>query len=187
MPYTIARYAGYCSGVRRAMEQALQAARDARERGISCCSLGELIHNPEAVAALKREGVIPVSRVEDAKDGIILLRSHGVSPDVVQACEARGLEIRDCTCHFVSALHKIVRKSGEEHIPVILVGAPDHPEVIGTAGWCKGPCHIVPDVEAAENLPPMESALAVAQTTFPQSIINIFQKATFYQAALFGF
>ena len=61
MPYTIARYAGYCAGVRRAMEIAFQAAREARECGIRCYSLGELIHNPDAVNALKREGVISCS------------------------------------------------------------------------------------------------------------------------------
>jgi len=167
MPYTIARYAGYCSGVRRAMEQALLAAREAREKGIACYSLGELIHNPEAVAALKNEGVLPIDRVEDAKDGIILLRSHGVSPDVEAACREKGLEIRDCTCQFVNALHQIVRKSGEKGVPVLLIGAPDHPEVQGTAGWCRGRCHIIPDVAAVKKLPPMEKALAVVQTTFP--------------------
>ena len=82
MPYTIARYAGYCAGVRRAMEIAFRAAREARERGIPCYSLGDMIHNPEAVDALRKAGVIPVERVEDAKGGMILLRSHGVSPQV---------------------------------------------------------------------------------------------------------
>ena len=66
MPYTIARHAGYCAGVRKAMEIAFQAAREAREAGITCYSLGELIHNPEAVKALHEEGVIPVGRVEEA-------------------------------------------------------------------------------------------------------------------------
>ena len=167
MPYAIARYAGYCAGVRKAMETAFQAAQEAREKGIPCSSMGELIHNPEAVETLRKEGVHPVARVEDAPDGMILLRSHGVSPEIEEKCRERGLLVRDCTCTFVSALHKIVQKSGEEGIPVVLIGAPDHPEVQGTAGWCKGECFIVQDEAGVEMLPPMEKALAVAQTTFP--------------------
>ena len=144
MPYTIARYAGYCAGVRKAMESALTAAREARDAGVPCYSLGELIHNPDAVEELRRAGIRPIERVEDAAaGGMILLRSHGVSPEVEEACRARGLIVRDCTCAFVRALHTIVRESGEAGVPVVLVGDPEHPEVRGTAGWCRGSCCIV--------------------------------------------
>ena len=167
MPYTIARYAGYCAGVRRAMEEAFRAAREAREQGVACCSLGELIHNPEAVEALRQEGVQPVKRVEDAPEGMILLRSHGVAPEVEKACRERGLEVRDCTCVFVRSLHKIVQKSSREKIPVVLVGEMNHPEVQGTAGWCEGPCYIIQDEKDVASLPALETALVVSQTTFP--------------------
>ncbi len=166
MPYTIARYAGYCAGVRRAMEIAFRAAREARERGIPCYSLGDMIHNPEAVDALRKAGVIPVERVEDAKGGMILLRSHGVSPQVEQACERQGLIVQDCTCASVRALHKIVRESGEKGVPVILVGERDHPEVKGTAAWCPGECLVVRSESDVDALPPLREALAVSQTTF---------------------
>ena len=166
MPLAVAPHAGYCAGVRKAMENALCAAREARERGIPCYSLGELIHNPEAVDALRREGVLPVARPEDAQ-GMILLRSHGVSPDVMERCEKAGLEIRDCTCPHVLALHKIVRDAGEAGMPVILVGAGEHPEVQGTAGWCRGACYIVENAQDVRALPALPEALAVSQTTFP--------------------
>ena len=169
MPYTIARHAGYCAGVRKAMELALSAAREARERGIPCYSLGELIHNPDAVNALRQEGVIPVERVEDASSGMILLRSHGVPPQVEEQCRKQGLIVRDCTCASVRALHNIVRESGEHGIPVILVGEPDHPEVQGTAAWCPGKCCIVRTEADVDSLPDMERALAVSQTTFSLS------------------
>ncbi|MBR0407633.1 MAG: bifunctional 4-hydroxy-3-methylbut-2-enyl diphosphate reductase/30S ribosomal protein S1 [Clostridia bacterium] len=170
MPYTIARYAGYCAGVRRAMEIAFQAAREAREMNVKCYSLGELIHNPEAVSALQKEGVVSISRVEEAEKGsIILLRSHGVSPQVEEQCRRQGLIIRDTTCGSVRALHKIVRESGEAGIPVILVGEPEHPEVQGTAAWCPGECHIVQNEQDVDALPPMDKALAVSQTTFSLS------------------
>ncbi len=97
MPYTIARYAGYCAGVRKAMETAEEAAREAKERGVSCCSLGELIHNPDAVLSLKEKGVLPIQRVEEAEaGGMILLRSHGVAPEVEEACRQRGLHLHLC-------------------------------------------------------------------------------------------
>ena len=167
MPYTIARHAGYCAGVRRAMEIALGAAREARERNIPCYSLGELIHNPDAVAALKEEGIIPINRVEEATAGsMILLRSHGVSPQVEEECKRRGLIIRDCTCASVRALHTIVRESGEKGVPVILVGEPNHPEVQATAAWCPGDCRVITREEDVSSLPPYETALTVSQTTF---------------------
>ena len=167
MPYAIAPHAGYCAGVRKAMETAFSAAREAQERGIYCSSLGELIHNPQAVAALREAGVLALERVEDAPGGIILLRSHGVDPQIIAACRERGLEIRDCTCSFVHVLLEIVRKSGLAGRPVILVGERLHPEVQGTAGWCSGPCYIVETEADVQALPPMEEALAVSQTTFP--------------------
>ncbi|MBR3109450.1 MAG: bifunctional 4-hydroxy-3-methylbut-2-enyl diphosphate reductase/30S ribosomal protein S1 [Clostridia bacterium] len=167
MPYTIARYAGYCAGVRRAMEIAFQAAREARELNVKCYSLGELIHNPEAVNALRSEGVVSIDRVEEAEKGsIILLRSHGVSPQAEEECRKRELIIRDTTCGSVQALHKIVRESGEAGIPVILVGEADHPEVQGTAAWCPGECHIVQSEDDVDALPEMDRPLAVSQTTF---------------------
>ncbi len=167
MPYTIARYAGYCAGVRRAMEIAFRAAREARELNVRCYSLGELIHNPEAVSALREEGIVSIEQVEEAEKGsIILLRSHGVSPQVEEKCRQQGLMIRDTTCGSVQALHKIVRESGKAGIPVILVGEPEHPEVQGTAAWCPGECHIVQNEQDVDKLPLMEKALAVSQTTF---------------------
>ena len=181
MPYTIARYAGYCAGVRKAMETAMAAAREAKERGIPCYSLGELIHNPEAVRSLGEMGVQPIDRVEDALEGgMILLRSHGVAPEVEEACRARRLNIRDCTCAFVGALHRIVQESGRAGVPVILVGEKEHPEVKGTAGWCAGPCHIIGSVEEALVLPPLDRALAVSQTTFSsaawETILRVLQE-----------
>ena len=170
MPYVVAAPSGYCAGVRRAMETAFAAAREAREKGIPCYSLGELIHNPEAVNALKEAGVMPVRGPGDAEmGGIILLRSHGVAPETEKKCWDLGLDVRDCTCESVKRLHQTVRQAGLDGLPVILVGDRNHPEVQGTAGWKMGPCHIVGSMEDARALPPMDAALAVSQTTFPMA------------------
>jgi (E)-4-hydroxy-3-methyl-but-2-enyl pyrophosphate reductase len=169
MPFEVAKSAGFCVGVRRAFDQAKKAAIDARKAGISCYSLGELIHNPEVVSALEAEGIIPIQSAPEAKGGILILRSHGVSPDVVESCELNGISVVDCTCPYVKSIHLSVSDYSQNGKPVIIVGDAAHPEVIGIAGWCHGPVHVVSQMEQIAFLPPIQEALAVVQTTFPPS------------------
>ncbi len=177
MPCVIAAHAGYCAGVKKAMEIAFQAAREAQQKGIPCHCLGEMIHNPQATGKLHEMGVIQVSDVQQAKGGIILLRSHGVAPEVYDACAARGLDVRDGTCAYVKALHQIVAQS---RLPVLLIGEKEHPEVQATAGWCKNGCTILESEEDARLLPETDQALCVCQTTFPmekwESITRILEE-----------
>ena len=177
MPCVIAAHAGYCAGVKKAMEIAFQAAREAQQKGIPCHCLGEMIHNPQATGKLHEMGVIQVSDVQQAKGGIILLRSHGVAPEVYDACASRGLDVRDGTCAYVKALHQIVAQS---RLPVLLIGEKEHPEVQATAGWCKNGCTILESEEDARLLPETDQALCVCQTTFPmekwESITRILEE-----------
>jgi len=162
MPVEVAKHAGFCMGVRRAVDAALEAAAT----GESVCTLGELIHNPQVVQMLRQKGVPAVDTLAEASR-TVLIRSHGVSPQVLEECCAKGLTVKDCTCPFVSKLHRIVSDySAQGHRAVVLVGQKDHPEVQGTAGWCQGPVYVVKDAQDVEALPPLEEALAVAQTTF---------------------
>lgn len=162
MPLEIAKHAGFCMGVRRAVDAALQAARE----GTPVCTLGELIHNPQVVERLKQLGVAPIQTLDQAGAGAVLIRSHGVAPGVAEACRERGLQVIDCTCPFVAKLHRIVHEYSAEGRAVVLVGQSDHPEIQGTAGWCQGPVYIVKDEGDIDALPPLQQALAVAQTTF---------------------
>ena len=104
MPVEVAAPAGFCMGVRRAVEMAEAATRD----GIPSCSLGELIHNPEVVRRLAGKGLAPVSAPEEAAGRRVLIRSHGVSAEVMERLAAAGCEILDLTCPFVDKLHRIV-------------------------------------------------------------------------------
>ena len=168
MPLILARHAGFCVGVRKAMENALSAAREAGEKQIPCYVLGDLIHNDQALEKLRDAGVKRAENVSDVPEGsMIILRSHGVGPDIMDACEKRRLVVRDCTCAYVQALHSVVREHSEKGVPVILVGDRHHPEVLATAGWAVGTCLIIENEEQAREMPGMESALAVSQTTFP--------------------
>ena len=163
MPLETAAHAGFCMGVRRAVEMAEKAAQD----GIPSCTLGDLIHNPAVVADLEAKGLAPVHSVEEAGSRRVLIRSHGVSRRVMEQLKETGNEILDLTCPFVDRMHRIVGESSEDGTPVILVGEREHPEVQGTAGWANGEVRFVATPEEAEALPEMERAVAVSQTTFP--------------------
>ncbi len=165
MPVEVAQRAGFCMGVRRAVERAEAVA----DEGIPSCTLGELIHNPRVVSRLAAAGLEAVNTPEEAGDRRVLIRSHGVAPSVLEEIRHQGNEILDLTCPFVARLHQIVEEGSADGTPVILVGEKEHPEVKGTAGWAKGPVRVVASVEEAEQLPQMERALAVVQTTFPPS------------------
>ena len=163
MPLEVAAHAGFCMGVRRAVEMAEQAAQD----GIPSCTLGELIHNPAVVASLEAKGLCSIRSPEEAGGRRVLIRSHGVSREVLESLQDAGNEVLDLTCPFVDRLHRIVEESSRDGTPIILVGEREHPEVRGTAGWAHGEVRVVAEPEEAEQLPGMERAVAVAQTTFP--------------------
>ena len=163
MPVEVASHAGFCMGVSRAVEKAEAMTRD----GIPSCTLGELIHNPEVIRHLAERGLEPIQDPAEAAGRRVLIRSHGVSPQVLQDLEKAGDEILDLTCPFVDKLHRIVEEGSRDGTPVILVGERDHPEVRGTAGWAHGEVLIVAEPEEAEQLPVIPRAVAVCQTTFP--------------------
>ncbi len=164
MQLEVAAHAGFCMGVRRAVEAAWNVA----ESGKPACTLGELIHNPQVVKALKERGVPVVDNPDQANGRLVLIRSHGVSPDVLDQLRNAGSDVLDLTCPFVDRLHRIVKSHSEDGTPVILVGEQDHPEVQGTAGWAQGPVYVVATPEDAQALPEMEKAMACVQTTFPK-------------------
>ena len=168
MSVTVAKYAGFCTGVQRCVAMAVQAAKQAAADGIPCYSLGEVVHNPSVTAHLAGLGIRAVDRVEDARGGLLILRSHGVTPDIPACCREEGIPIVDCTCPHVQALHRIVDEYRDPAGCVVLVGESNHPEVQGTAGWCHVPVYIVFSPEEAEALPHLGKALVVSQTTIPE-------------------
>ncbi len=163
MPISVARHAGFCMGVRRAVDGALKAA----QAGKAIVSFGELAHNPEVIEKLASHGISVINTVEEAKGKTVLIRSHGVSPEVTDALQSVAHEVIDLTCPFVKRLHDFVADYSADGSPVILVGQSDHPEVVGTIGCAQGPVYTVHDVAEAAQLPHMPRALAVSQTTFP--------------------
>ena len=128
-------------------------------------SLGPLIHNSVAVEALEARGVRVAQTVSDIPAGArAIIRSHGVSREVLNALEARA-ETIDATCPYVASIHRMVAEAAEAGIPVLVCGQREHPEVLGTMGWAGENARVVSSEDEARALPRMERALVVAQTT----------------------
>jgi len=156
----VAEHAGFCFGVRRAVDLA-KAASPAK-------TLGPIIHNAQVVDELSRENVTVLEDVSQAQAGeTVIIRSHGVGRDVIRALEDSGAVIRDATCPFVSRIHDMAAQASREGIPVVVVGEAAHPEVRGILGWADTG-YAAGSVEEAQQLPPLEKALVVSQTTLMQ-------------------
>jgi 4-hydroxy-3-methylbut-2-enyl diphosphate reductase len=139
---------------------------DGLRQNRSLYTLGPLIHNPQVLADLARQGLRQVQAVQDVPPGgTLVIRSHGAPPDVYEACAAQGLTVLDATCPVVGRIHGMVAAYSDQGDAVIIVGQADHPEVQGTAGWAKGPVYILADTSQVETLPPLSRALLVSQTT----------------------
>ena len=132
----LAKSAGFCYGVRRAVELAGEAAASGRP----CVMLGSIIHNRDVVGSLARQGLTAVDRVEDVLSGYgVIIRSHGESRETYRRLEAQGADILDATCPNVKRIHHIVARAEEQGRQPVIIGAPDHPEVAAIAGWCSRP------------------------------------------------
>ena len=157
----LANHAGFCFGVRRAVETAEQSA--------PAVTLGPIIHNPQVVAALAGIGVHSAGRPDEIPDGSrVVIRSHGIGHADYHALEARNCEIIDATCPFVQRIHDMAREASQAGTPLIVIGERDHPEVQGILGWSEAPAWAVLTEEDVMALPPLSSARVVAQTTMVQ-------------------
>lgn len=144
-----AEHAGACYGVQRALDLAYRAAR----AGKPTCTLGPLIHNPQVVADLKAAGVDAVERVADIPGGTMVVRSHGVVPEVIEEARERGLEIVDATCPHVARAQKAAARLAAEGRFVVVVGEAGHPEVEGICAHARAAGGDVAAVVDAADLP----------------------------------
>ena len=127
-----ARHGGFCFGVKRAIKIALEAAKKAE----GVYSLGPLIHNRLAVEDLRRKGISPIEKINEIKGNrVIIIRSHGVAPDVLRKLKSRNCEIIDATCPRVRRAQRYVQKLIKEGYYVVIIGEKDHPEVRGLLGY----------------------------------------------------
>ena len=176
---TLAKTAGFCFGVQRAVDMAEKACQE-----YGCIwALGDIIHNAHEVGRLEKLGVHKAEDVTDIPDGgPVLIRAHGVPERVVQQLEQKGCRIVDATCPFVGKIHRIVREESEQGRRIIVIGSRNHPEVVGIQGWCgTSEVYETPEeLRAAlekigkngENLQKIPVSV-VAQTTINREIFDI--------------
>jgi len=165
----LAKTAGFCMGVKRAMDQVLSIARD---KSGPIFTYGPLIHNRQVVDMLEARGICARTRFEGITKGTVLLRAHGAPPDVAERLREAGLAVEDGTCpHVLKGQRSIARRSAEGYSTVI-VGDRDHDEVVGLAGHARGRCHIIASVDEARAAPLDEKVLVVAQTTFNEELFR---------------
>ncbi len=160
MNIKVAKSSGFCSGVRRAVDAAMNAGR-------GTYVLGELIHNPDVIAEIGRRGILMAERLSDVPDGgTVIFRSHGVPESFYGEAAARGIKVIDCTCSFVRRTQKIVGSQYAAGRLIVIAGEPTHPEVVGLQGWCKNSAVVINSPELAFGLPEDRELCVVAQTTF---------------------
>ena len=169
MSVKVADTAGFCFGVKRAVDMVYHEAET--EKG-PIYTLGPIIHNEQVVADLENKGV-RVLRDEDLEkdlpaEGSVIIRSHGVSKETEDKLKVSGLKVVDATCPFVRKIHDIVQQKSREGRRILIIGDPVHPEVIGIRGWAQGPCDVIPNETTLRNLniSKNEKVTVVAQTTF---------------------
>ncbi len=169
MKIELAESAGFCFGVKRAVDSVYSLAE--KKQG-PVCTLGSIIHNEHVVNDLEGKGVFVVDSPEEAlADGntTVVIRSHGVAKSVVDFLEKKGICFEDATCPFVKKIHETVSSYSERGYAVVIIGTESHPEVQGTLGWTAGNGTVIETAEEAEAFfleNPDQKVCVVAQTTF---------------------
>ena len=167
MQIILAKTAGFCFGVNRAVKLTYELL----EQGRPVATLGPLIHNPQVVEDLESKGAITCDSVDDVPDGCeVVIRSHGVGQSVYDKISTRRLAYHDATCPFVTKIHKIAARAGAEGAMLLVAGDAKHPEVQGIVGHTTGKVEVFANLVELEKLLPeltqQKSIFAVAQTTF---------------------
>ena len=167
MKVELAKSAGFCFGVEKAVNTVYEEAKKENE---IVYTLGPIIHNEEVVKDMKKRGVEAV-KIEDLaslKKGTVIIRSHGVSRDVYNFVKNSGHRVVDATCPFVKKIHAIVSVQSGKGKTVVIIGNPEHPEVMGIKGWGDENTYAVENIEQFINLglKKDEEIIIVAQTTF---------------------
>lgn len=153
---------GFCFGVERAVEMVEEAV----SAGETVRSLGPLIHNKQEMQRLAHEGVTAISEpVQIGRGETAVIRAHGVTPGVQKELEEKASKVVDATCPFVTRVQKLAARAAEKDRHVVIVGAPDHPEMIGVKGYAPDHAFIIRDETEVDTLPRLRRPLVVSQTT----------------------
>ena len=164
-----AENAGFCFGVKQAIEKAEKAAENASKDGKRIFSMGSLIHNERVTGDLEKKGIKIIHSLDEVQSADqVIIRSHGEGKAFYEDAEAKGLELIDATCPFVAKIHKLVHETDKQ---VVIVGDAQHPEVMGIFGWCRKPAIVVSSYEEASAVEE-DDFFIVTQTTIREAMLN---------------
>ena len=184
MEVTVAKSAGFCFGVKRAVDMVY----DEVAQGKQVYTLGPIIHNEQVVDDLASRGVQVIQKPEElagVRGGTVIIRSHGISKETFDQLSQYDVKIVDATCPFVAKIHRIVQEKYQQGYQIIIVGNKFHPEVEGIRGWCGEDAQVIETVEEAEKfcVPEGKKTCLVSQTTFNykkfKDIVDIFEKKVY--------
>lgn len=171
----MAENAGFCFGVKRAVDTSINTNKESKSK---IYTFGPLVHNKNVTNFLNENGIneVDISTLNKLKEGdTVIIRSHGVAPDVMKLIESTGANIIDATCPYVSAIHKRIKKYYDLGYKIVIVGDENHPEVIGSNGWCDYSAVITKD---GNNIAiTSEKVCIVAQTTEKKTNLDKVQEA----------
>ncbi|MFQ6002202.1 MAG: 4-hydroxy-3-methylbut-2-enyl diphosphate reductase [Candidatus Zixiibacteriota bacterium] len=179
MKVFLVKNAGFCFGVKRAIKLAFEVAKKKNEK---VYTWGPLIHNPQVVEDLKKKGVYVVEDLRKIKKGILIIRSHGIHPEILERIKKRKIKLVDATCPFVKKAQKKAKLLSDQGYQVAVVGEADHPEVQGIMGYAKDSALVINHNRIKQNLPHFEKLGVIAQTTlsidaFKQVIGELIERA----------
>lgn len=167
MNVILAETAGFCMGVKRAVDLVLDIAQRKGKRKIY--TYGPLIHNPQTVELLRNRGIIPIGHLDEIpdaeKDATLVIRAHGISPEERKKIKEKGVRIIDATCPKVAHVQAIIKKHARKDDSILIIGDEKHPEVMGLMGYAYGKGLILGSLDDVAHLPELERACVVAQTT----------------------
>jgi (E)-4-hydroxy-3-methyl-but-2-enyl pyrophosphate reductase len=168
----LAKNAGFCMGVRRAVDKALDASR---KKNGPIYTYGPLIHNPQVLEILEGKGIKPLQEGDleevlcsGGNEGTLIIRAHGVSPKERRKIKDTGVRILNATCPHVGKVQGIIHRHARDGYSIVIMGEKDHAEVIGLLGYARGKGYVVNNLEELESLPPLDKVCLVAQTTQDQ-------------------
>jgi (E)-4-hydroxy-3-methyl-but-2-enyl pyrophosphate reductase len=159
----IARRTGFCYGVREAIDYARLAAAQGKDTH----TLGQVVHNEGVISQLQRQGIETVDSLDAVEHGsAVVIRAHGVKPEVMARAQARGLEVIDGTCTWVIAEQRELARLVEEGYTIVLLGTPHHPEVVGLLGFAPDAI-VVDEEEDWARIPRTKRMALISQSTQP--------------------
>src|SRR4249919_2914460 len=159
----VARRTGFCYGVREAIDHARTSAAEGRQT----LTLGQTVHNEGVISDLRSRGIQTVDTLDMVEPGTsVVIRAHGVTPDIMEAAQQRGLDVIDGTCSWVVQEHREVARLVEEGYTIVLLGTPNHPEVVGILGYAPDAI-LVDEEEEWERIPRTKRMALVSQSTQP--------------------